>query len=276
MSEKGKSKYPELNDKKWLNQKYWVEEVSANKIGEILNCNHHTVTDALRRFGIPERTREEALRLVTQTDEYKEHCSEAHKGEKNYFFGKTHTDDAKAAMSKAKKGDNNPNRICYTDEHKRRISEANSGANHWFFGKHLSDEHREKTSETMKKHWLDPEFVAERMKERNIYPNKLESVVAAILEELEPEVWAYNGNFGEGVMLGGLIPDFVNVNGEKTVIEVFGTYWHSDEVIGDKWKRSEYGRKAVYAQLGYRSIILWEDRINTEGSDYIKEEMEKK
>lgn len=269
-----KSKYAELNDREWLYQKYVIEELSATKIGEILNCSHHSVTRSLRRLGMYVRTRKEGMMLVSQTDEYKEHCSNAHKGEKNPFYGKTHTDEAKAIMSEAKKGDNNPNRICYTDDHKRRISEANSGENHWFFGKHLSDEHRRKTSETMKKLWQDPDFVAERMKERNTYPNKLEMLVATLLDELQPNEWKYNGNLGEGVMLGGMIPDFINVNGEKKVIEVFGDYWHSDKVLKGRWKRSEFGRKAVYSQLGFDCVVLWEDRINAEGIDYIKEEIE--
>ena len=77
-------------------------------------------------------------------------------------------------------------------------------------------------------------------------------------------------------MLACMIPDFINVNGEKKVIEVFGDYWHSDKVIQGHWKRSEFGRKAVYSQLGYDCVVLWEDMIKTEGVDYIKEEIEKK
>ena len=272
-----KSKYPELNDRGWLYQKYCIEKLSATKIGEILNCSHHSVTRSLRRLDMPVRTRAEGMLLVSQTDEYKKHCSDAHKGEKNHFLGKTHTDEAKAAMSEAKKGDNNPNRKFYSEEHKRNISEANKGVNHWFFGKHLSNEHRAKTSETMKKLWLDPEFAAARMKERNTYPNKLETFVGTILDELYPNEWKYNGDGKEGVVIAGMIPDFINANGLNTVVEVFGIAYHDPEKAFMKvgWKRQEFGRVATYAQLGYRCVILWEDRINAEGMDYIKEELGK-
>lgn len=155
-----------------------------------------------------------------------------------------------------------------SDIGKEQIGDKNS-----FFGKHHTKDTKDKIAEIRRKQWQSEDYIKNWMNGKNRYPNNLEQLVYDILEKLQPNTWAYNGNFEEGVMLGGLIPDFVNVNGEKTVIEVFGTYWHSDEVIGDKWKRSEYGRKAVYAQLGYRSIILWEDRIKEGGIEYIREEM---
>ena len=75
-----------------------------------------------------------------------------------------------------------------------------------------------------------------------------------------------------------MIPDFINVNGKKMVIEVFGIAYHDPEkaFMNVGWKRQEFGRKAVYSQLGYECVVLWEDRINAEGRDYIKEEMNKR
>ena len=36
--EKGKSIFPQLNDRDWLYQKYWVEELSSEEIGLEINC----------------------------------------------------------------------------------------------------------------------------------------------------------------------------------------------------------------------------------------------
>jgi len=62
--------------------------------------------------------------------------------------------------------------------------------------------------------------------------------------------WIYNGDGSQGVVLGGKIPDFVNANGWKAVIEVFGAYWHPEE--------EEVERVGGYKQLGYNCLVIWE------------------
>ena len=67
-----------------------------------------------------------------------------------------------------------------------------------------------------------------------------------------PGEWLYNGS-GRGVeetVIGGRIPDFINVNGKKAVIEVFGEYWHAPEELEPK--------VAHYARYGFSCIVLWE------------------
>jgi len=61
MARKG-SKYPQLNDKEWLYQKYWVEELSSRKIAEIVGCEKTAVLDALKRCAIQIRKRREWLK----------------------------------------------------------------------------------------------------------------------------------------------------------------------------------------------------------------------
>lgn len=51
------NEYKELNDKDWLYQKYWVEELSLEEIAEIVGCCQNTVRNALIRFNIQRRTR---------------------------------------------------------------------------------------------------------------------------------------------------------------------------------------------------------------------------
>jgi len=66
-----------------------------------------------------------------------------------------------------------------------------------------------------------------------------------------------NGDFSLGITLAGLIPDFTNTNGKKEIIEIFGDYWHSPEVVGDDWRRTELGKIMLYNSLNYKCLILW-------------------
>lgn len=105
-------------------------------------------------------------------------------------------------------------------------------------------------------------------------PTRPEREIIEILGAAFPDEFLYNGDFRQGVMLGGLIPDFVNVNGKKKVIEVFGDYWHSDELTKKRWKGTEFGRKAIYAQLGFDCLVLWEREIKNLSSDKISKRIE--
>jgi len=258
-----KSKFPQLNDPNWLHQKYINEQLDATDIANLVGCFNVSVLRALRKHGIPTRTRAECVTRKLQRPETRAKISAARRGKNNPFFGKHHTDETRKIMSEAKKGDKNPNRQNYTDEHRRRISESRLGKKHWFHGKHLNEEHRRKTSETLKSLWNDPNFVERMMESRYQYPNMLESRVEDALNRVQPNEWKYNGNFEQGVMIGGLIPDFVNVSGKKAVIEVFGEYWHGARAPRKSWKRSEFGNKATYSQLGFVGIVLWEQDIET-------------
>jgi len=70
------------------------------------------------------------------------------------------------------------------------------------------------------------------------------------LEDRFPGEWMYNGDGSQGVVIGGKIPDFVNINGKKEVIEVFGTYWHGEDEVEQKI--------AHYKKYGFKCIVLWD------------------
>jgi G:T-mismatch repair DNA endonuclease (very short patch repair protein) len=91
-------------------------------------------------------------------------------------------------------------------------------------------------------------------------PTKAEDQLRLILEANYPSEYAYNGDCGLGVVLAGMIPDFINVNGKKQVIEMFGDYWHSDRAI-TSWRRGELGRVMTYNALGFRCLIIWEHEL---------------
>ena len=135
-----------------------------------------------------------------------------------------------------------------------------------------SETHRVAQSEVARKLWQNPEFRAKRIATQKkiwrandfevmkkmmlancISPNKPETSVLNILNELYPNEWKFTGD-GQ-VIIDGLNPDFVNTNGKKLIIEVFGNYWHRQNV---KPYRVNEGRVDVYAQYGYKTLIIWE------------------
>ena len=102
-----------------------------------------------------------------------------------------------------------------------------------------------------KQQWQNPEFVHKMMKAWNTKPNKKEMELSDILCNLCPGQFEYNGDFSLGITLSGCIPDFVNVNGKKQVIELFGEYWHRTPERGEKEKLRRYHA------VGWDCLIIW-------------------
>jgi very-short-patch-repair endonuclease len=114
-------------------------------------------------------------------------------------------------------------------------------------------------SEIRKKIWKDPVYVAKQMKARRVKPNKLEEVFNSLLQGLLPNQYKYVGD-GE-VIIGGKCPDFINVNGQKKIIELFGDYWHGPERTGQFREEHEQERIEHFAEYGYQTLIIWESEL---------------
>lgn len=118
----------------------------------------------------------------------------------------------------------------------------------------------ERMPEGIRKGWasLSPEEKDERIlksvsasaKANAVGPSGPELFLGFYLEKNFPGEWIYNGDGSQGVIIGGKIPDFVNVNGKKEVIEVFGTYWHSEDEVEEKKKH--------YKKFGFDCKVLWD------------------
>ena len=119
--------------------------------------------------------------------------------------------------------------------------------------KRRDPKHHETYSRIMKTWWdsLSVEdraaFVRRRHKAQYVKPNRLEVKVQQALDKWFPGEWKYNS--GETV-IGGKIPDFVNVNSKKAVIEVFGNYWHKSKDVRI--------RKAHFRRFGMDCVVVWE------------------
>jgi len=81
---------------------------------------------------------------MIQSEETKRKKSEAVKGEKNPFFGRHHSEEAKIKISEFAKGRH------FTEEHKRKLSEVQKGRKSPLLGTHRSEEIKQKMSEANK------------------------------------------------------------------------------------------------------------------------------
>jgi len=105
----------------------------------------------------------------------------------------------------------------------------------------------EKLSETRKAMCQDPEFVREMMSRLNIKPNKAEFLLDSWLQEVSPSEWKYVG--AGDFILGGKNPDWLNINGHKALIELFGEPWHPES---DEPETIEH-----YSQFGFKTLVIW-------------------
>jgi G:T-mismatch repair DNA endonuclease (very short patch repair protein) len=99
------------------------------------------------------------------------------------------------------------------------------------------------------------------LKSVHVKPNKKEMKLDLILQSLLPNEYSINVK-GEIIILGGKVPDFVNINGQKKVIELFGDYWHSDEFIQKNGHgETEKSRTEYFKQFGWDTLIIWEHEL---------------
>jgi hypothetical protein len=54
-------------------------------------------------------------------------------------------------------------------------------------------------------------------------------------------------------VVAGKCPDFVNVNGQKKIIELFGDYWHRGQNPQD--------RIDVFKPFGYETLVIWQREL---------------
>jgi very-short-patch-repair endonuclease len=106
--------------------------------------------------------------------------------------------------------------------------------------------------------WSDPEYrdrtVKATLQGLLLRPNKPETVVLNLLNQIVPNKFRYTGD-GQ-VVIGGFNPDFTSIQ-NKQLIEVYGDYWHNIPKIHHK----DQGRVKVYAEHGYKLLIIWEREL---------------
>ena len=108
----------------------------------------------------------------------------------------------------------------------------------------------------MKDKWKDKNYRNKRLKQmlRFRSPNHLEDALLLIINRNKlPYKFVGNGK----LMIDGFNPDFVNINNNKILIEVFGDYWHNRP----DWHERDIRRLKSFKKNGYSTIIFWEHEI---------------
>lgn len=209
------------------------------------------------------------------SEETKAKISLANKGN-TFCIGRVMSEKTKAIISaKAKErfalglqclgsGPTQSARIIISEKAKKRFSDPR---NHPFWGRRLNQAQKAKLSRLGWKHseeskhrisvasrlnWLNPDYARRALS--SMKPNKMELEVDNLLKELSlPYRYVGDGQF----IVGGKCPDFLNVNGQKKLIEFYGHHWHQGE--------NPQARIAHFAQYGFHTLIIWEDELKRLG-----------
>lgn len=158
----------------------------------------------------------------------------------------------------------------------------------WNKGKKLTKEHIENRQKTMKERYPDLGIflrgkklptVSKRMKSslnpnykgrlwknkeyRNMFylrPNKKEQKLIEMIKHNNLP-YKYVGDFK--LWIDGRNPDFINCNGQKKVIELFGEYWHSKDInpkIPLKYTLNQTVQH--YKKYGFECLVIWGKELN--------------
>jgi len=181
--------------------------------------------------------------VYIRTEEHKRIIRKNHKG----MQGKCHSEKTKAKMRIVHKG--HP----VSEMTKRKISKSRSGVP-------VSNKSRERYGIASKKRWSNPEY-----KERVLraiakscanLPTNPEKKLRRRLNKLFPNEYRFVGD--GSFWVGGKNPDFINVNGQKKIIEMFGDYWHSFEKTRRTKKQEERRRIKHFAEFGFKTLVIWQ------------------
>lgn len=126
-----------------------------------------------------------------------------------------------------------------------------------------SEERNKKIVKNVTKFWQDFERKDKRVrairKGAKKCPTNPEKKLNILLQKLFPSEYRFVGD-GQFI-LAGRNPDFVNINGQKKIIELYGDYWHGEEFTGRTKEEEEWQRVDCFAQYGYQTLIIWEHEL---------------
>ena len=249
-----------------LERVYIVEKRSLREAAMHFSVSVRTLRRWFKRYGIQARSRSEALK------EYLKQHPEAHQRTAIHVRGKKLSEEARAKIAASKKGKTWEEiyGVEKAVELRKKMSVRLKGEGNPNYGKKRPGYVREALSRRHKGVPLAKEHKEKIMRNSLAAvakkPNKLETRVMRIIEQSKLPV-CYTGN-GK-LIIGGLCPDFAAIKTKK-LIEIFGDYWHSDKITKNRWKSTEFGKKAVYAQLGFDVLILWESEIKEMSDEDLK------
>ena len=171
-------KYPQLSDKEWLYEMYWVKKLNTYQIADILNCCQGSVHVAFKRNGVKTRSISEA------------------------GVGKIISADTKRKMKIAHIGKNKGVKMApLSEEHKRKIGEANKG-------KHThSKEAMERITEAhvFKHPLLNREWLSEQYTIKKLSGGEIAEIVGCSRGIIYKRLHKYNIPLRSRAELGGIL-----------------------------------------------------------------------
>ncbi len=139
----------------------------------------------------------------------------------------------------------------FSEEAKRQLAKARIGKTN----PALSERNR-RDNNLRPSPFTDPEVKRKALLKLMQRPTKPEQQLID-LSKAENLPYKYVGN--GLVIIGGRCPDFININGEKRVIEIFGEYWHNPRINKNVRKQAEASTtKAHYQEYGFACLIIWD------------------
>jgi len=132
-----------------------------------------------------------------------------------------------------------------SEEIRQLISKAN-------LGRTISEDTKQKNREAAIERWKNPEYA--RSVSCHKKPNGSELQLQSILDKRFPGKWKYVGD-GQ-FWVGGRNPDFINTNGKRQVIEMFGVFWHDPDYFPNRPTKDEL--IAHYKKYSFDCLVFWE------------------
>ena len=246
-------KYHQLYDKEWMIQKYVNEGLSQTEIAAIVGCSQNCVGRVLRSLGIPIRSME---RENNPNFKYPKAY------DRDFLWQRYIVEQKRITEIAEEIGCNRTTILKNLKKFGIPIKSIKEQAN--------EERGKQERSENALKQWRNSEVVKKMFAGLRAKPNKFEHRIDKILQKYIPGEWAYNGGCNCGITIGGLVPDFVNINGRMQLIECFGDVFH-DGTLNNSWKITEFGRKAIFSQHGYETLILWQSVVDKMSDDEIAE-----
>jgi len=145
----------------------------------------------------------------------------------------------------------------YWIEFYKNNPDAHKGKNNPMYGKKrvFTTEWKKNLSVARKNRIFTDATIRKILKSCKNSPNKAEQKLNKIIQEIFKKEYKFVGD-GK-VIIGGFCPDFINVNGQKKIIELYGDYWHNKKEVIERDNR----RVKTYKKYGYKTLIVWEHEL---------------
>ena len=103
----------------------------------------------------------------------------------------------------------------------------------------------------------DPEFIKKKLRGLIKRPTKPEKVLFELIQQNNfPYKYVGDGK----IIIKYFNPDFINCNGQKKVIEMFGDYWHGK----DRRHMTQLQREERFAKYGFKMLVIWESELGNQ------------